>query len=96
MVCAGLLSGRGFALATTISNKTVPGNSQRVAVGFGNCLYRRIQRLSTETIIFTARRGVVAFHDEWVIAIDHKSLDTRAIRFNVLTARGFCGQISMV
>jgi hypothetical protein len=58
-------------------------------VGFGNGLYWRIQRLSTETIIFTARRGVVAFHDEWVIAIDHKSLDARAIRFSVFSASGF-------
>ncbi|SLW76134.1 Uncharacterised protein [Klebsiella variicola] len=67
-----------LVLATTISShkRCQSRYSQRVAVGFGNCLYRRIQRLSTETIIFTARRGVVAFHDEWVIAINHKSLDT--------------------
>ncbi len=93
MVCAGLLSGRGFAWywlpPFPAINGARVGYSQRVAVGFGNGLYWRIQRLSTETIIFTARRGVVAFHDEWLSLSTTNLWIPRAIRFNVLTASGF-------
>ncbi|VUC84993.1 Uncharacterised protein [Raoultella terrigena] len=67
-----------LVLATTISShkRCQSRYRQRITMSFGDCLYWRIQPLPTETIIFTACRSVVAFHDEWVIAIDHKSLDT--------------------